>query len=180
MQGIGFSKRVSAAEKAAHIRAIRAEGFPDYDIKPFGQRDEYTAVVYLAPFDWRNRRAFGFDMFAEPVRRAAMERARDGAAAALSGKVTLIEETAKDSQAGFLLYLPLYRKGAAVQSVAERRAALAGYIYAAFGMNDFMRGILSVKNGDEVALEIFDGAETNPANRMYASDPALSSARHSA
>ena len=32
IQGIGFAKRVTAAEKEAHIRQLRAEGFPDYAI----------------------------------------------------------------------------------------------------------------------------------------------------
>ncbi len=40
----------------------------------------------------RNLRAFGFDMYSEPVRRAAMEAARDTGAAALSGKVVLVQE----------------------------------------------------------------------------------------
>src|SRR3546814_19605036 len=51
--------------------------FPDYRIWPEGERAIYTSIIYLEPFDWRNQRAFGYDMFLAPVRRAAMERARD-------------------------------------------------------------------------------------------------------
>jgi hypothetical protein len=72
-----------------HTRAVRREGFPDYAVHPGGPRDPYTAIVFVEPFSGRNLRAFGFDMFQEPVRRAAMERARDQGRAALSGKVSL-------------------------------------------------------------------------------------------
>jgi CHASE1-domain containing sensor protein len=72
IQGIGFSKVIQPSELARHIRRVRAEGFPDYTVRPEGKRDLYTSIIYLEPFDTRNRRAFGFDMFSEPVRRAAM------------------------------------------------------------------------------------------------------------
>ena len=34
IQGVGFSKRILPFEKAAHLRQIRSEGFPQYTIKP--------------------------------------------------------------------------------------------------------------------------------------------------
>jgi two-component system cell cycle sensor histidine kinase/response regulator CckA len=51
-----------------------------------------TSITHIEPFTGRNLRAFGFDMYSEPVRRAAMEAARDTGAAALSGKVVLVQE----------------------------------------------------------------------------------------
>lgn len=60
IQGLGFSRRIPRAEKAAHEAAVRAEGYASYAITPEGERDEYNAIVYLEPFDARNQRAFGF------------------------------------------------------------------------------------------------------------------------
>ena len=77
VQGLGFSKRILPSEKKAHIRQIREEGFPNYDIHPDGERPEYTSIIFLEPFDWRNQRAFGYDMFSEPTRKEAMVKARD-------------------------------------------------------------------------------------------------------
>ena len=85
-QGVGFSALIPADQKARHIAAVRAEGFPDYDIRPEGDRAFYTAVVYVEPFAGPNLRAFGYDMAPEPVRWAAAERARDQGGAALSGR----------------------------------------------------------------------------------------------
>src|SRR3546814_332298 len=141
IQGIGFAKVVPAAEKAAHISAVRKEGFPDYRIWPEGERQIYTSIIYLEPFGWRNQRAFGYDMLSEPVRRAAMERARDTGLASLSGRVTLVQETDEAVQAGFLIYLPVYRT-VSPADVEERRRELIGYVYSPFRMGDFMRGLL--------------------------------------
>jgi len=97
-QGLGFAQLIPREQLAGHIQAVRTEGFPDYQVSPAGERETYSAIVYLEPFSDRNRRAFGFDMLSEPVRRAAMERARDANAKALSGRVILVQETERDVQ----------------------------------------------------------------------------------
>ena len=107
VQGIGFAQLIPAGGLAEHVARIRSEGFPDYSVRPFGARAIYTSIIYLEPFRDRNLRAFGFDMFSEPVRRAAMEQARDSGEAALSGKVELVQETGTDVQAGTLMYVCL-------------------------------------------------------------------------
>ena len=158
IQGIGYSVRIAPSDLADHVAAVRAEGYPGYAVHPPGERDEYHAIVFIEPFDWRNQRAFGYDMFSEPVRRAAMERARDRGNAALSGAVKLVQETDENVQAGFNLYLPVYRPGAATDTVDQRRAALLGFVYSPFRMNDLLHGIL----GDEprlMSLQVYDGAD---------------------
>jgi PAS domain S-box-containing protein len=176
IQGMGFSQYVPAPDRDLHVRKIRAEGFPAYDIKPAGERPEYTAIVYLEPFDWRNRRAFGYDMFAEPARRAAMEQARDSGKTALSGKVTLVQETDEDRQAGMLMHLPVYRKNGPLQTIEQRRAALFGYVYAPFRMKYLMEGILGKESAD-FDLELFDGEQMAPETLMHDAAPAGSCLR---
>jgi signal transduction histidine kinase/ActR/RegA family two-component response regulator len=177
VQGVGFSKRILPHEKANHIAEIRAEGgfFQNYTIKPEGEREEYTSVVYLEPLDKRNQQAIGYDMFAETTRRTAMERARDTGEPALSGKVTLLMEIDQDIQAGFLLYLPVYRNGQPHNTVAERRAALVGYVYSPFRMNDLMHGILG---GQSLGIDfhLYDGdnsSDFSPNRFMYDKDSLL-------
>jgi len=115
---------VPPAERQKHTEAIRREGFPNYAMSPPGERAVYTAIVYLEPFDLRNKRAFGFDMFSDPTRRAAMERSRDTGLTSISARVTLVQETTEGVQAGFLMYLPCYTRGAPVFADSDRRAAL--------------------------------------------------------
>ena len=172
IQGIGFAQIVRPEELARHVAEIRAEGFPDYQIRPAGRRELYTSIVYLEPFNRRNQAAFGYDMFSEPVRRAAMRRARDSGKAVVSGKVILVQEITKDVQNGFLMYLPLYRKGASLETVEQRRAAILGYVYSPFRANNFMRGILGGDKAD-LDLRIYDGRQAMPDNLMYRSGHAV-------
>lgn len=154
-QGVGYAVMVAPADLEAHVAAVRAEGFPTYNVTPAGTRDVYSAIVYLEPFVARNLRAFGFDMFQEPVRHAAMVLARDTGQPALSGKVTLVQENGTDPQAGFLLYLPVYRDGATLDTVAQRQAALEGFVYSPLRANDFLQGVFADQS--LVDLELHDG-----------------------
>jgi len=165
IQGIGFAKVISPSDLAAHVSEVRSEGFSNYRIWPEGERPFYTSIIYLEPFDWRNQRAFGYDMFSEPVRRGAMERARDIGQPSLSGKVRLVQETNEAVQAGFLVYLPVYRSPSP-GSLEERRRDLLGYVYSPFRMGDFMQGLLGDRER-HVALEIFDGEGLSDDGLMY-------------
>ena len=144
IQGIGFALRIPPDRLAQHVQEMRSEGFPDYNVRPEGDRDAYSAIIYLEPFLGRNLRAFGYDMLSEPMRRGAMERARDQNEAALSGKVVLVQETEKDIQAGTLMYVPVYRRGMPTETVEQRREALFGWVYSPYRMTDLMSGILGV------------------------------------
>ncbi|MFZ4535290.1 CHASE domain-containing protein [Propionivibrio sp.] len=166
IQGVGFSLIVLPQEKAGHIAAIRQQGFPEYSMRPEGERDLYTAIIYLEPFADRNLRAFGYDMYSEAVRRVAMEAARDLGSAAISGKVTLVQEAGQQVQAGFLMYVPVFRNGQPNQTLAERRAGIIGWVYAPFRLNDLMQGILG-EQGDSIHLEIFDGKSATPETLMF-------------
>jgi len=158
IQGLGYSLVIPAIELEQHVEAIKREGFPDYSIRPPGERPVYTSIIFLEPFDKRNQRAFGYDMFSEPVRRAAMEQARDAGQTTLSGKVKLVQETDENVQAGVLMYVPFYSSGEVVQTVGDRRKTLAGYVYSPYRMDDFMDG-LAAKISHKIGLEIFDGAD---------------------
>jgi len=168
IQGMGYAVVVPPAERQKHTEAIRREGFPDYAMSPPGERAVYTAIVYLEPFDLRNKRAFGFDMFSDPTRRAAMERSRDTGLTSISARVTLVQETTEGVQAGFLMYLPCYTRSAPVFTDGDRRAALRGYVYSPFRMNNFMMGIVG-KTISDLGLEIHDGGQKTEQNLMFRS-----------
>ncbi|MBF0437097.1 MAG: CHASE domain-containing protein [Magnetococcales bacterium] len=176
IQGVGFSLIVAPQDKEQHVATVRREGFPDYSIRPEGERDPYSAIVYLEPFSGRNLKAFGYDMFSEPVRRAAMELARDSGLASLSGKVRLVQEDQQHVQAGVLLYLPIYRNTAPIHTLENRRANILGWAYSPFRMDDLMKGILG-SHPANFDLEIFDCDCIQPETLLYDSDKILSSAK---
>jgi PAS domain S-box-containing protein len=174
IQGIGFSLMIPHERLEQHIQEIRSQGFPDYNVTPEGDREIYTSIIYLEPFSGRNLRAFGYDMFSEPVRRMAMEHAMDLGVAALSGKVILLQETDQEVQAGTLMYVPVYRKGMSTDTAPHRRAALYGWVYSPYRMNDLMQGILKgwdLEAKRLIRLQIFDTGQLSADSLLYDSQP---------
>lgn len=174
VQGLGFSMLMTKAQLPQHEARVRQDGFPGYAVFPAGEREVYSSVVYLEPLDALNLRALGFDMHTDATRRAAMDEARDGNHAALSGKVTLKQETQKDSQPGTLMYMPVYRKGARVDTIGERRAAIEGWVYSPFRMQDFMQSILQnwrIPHQKTIQLKVYDGRTINESHLLFDSHP---------
>ncbi len=170
IQGLGFSLLIPKQKLSRHIAEIRQQGFPGYSVHPTGERETYSSIIYLEPFSGRNVRAFGFDMYSEPVRRAAMAQARDTNEVALSGKVTLVQENDQDVQAGTLMYVPVYRKNLPTDTVEQRRAALLGWVYSPFRMDDLLKDVLQGPHnleGERIRLRIYDGESSGSENLLY-------------
>lgn len=175
IQGIGFSIRLTPAERMTLIETRRREGQTNFRVWPESQRDEYHSIIYLEPLDKRNQAAIGYDMFTDPIRRAAMERARDTGFPAASGRVTLVQEIDPQAkQAGFLIYAPVYRHNLKTENESERRASLVGFVYSPFRADDFLRGVVTGKEYDNVAFRIYAGSEPNSANLLHDSAGASS------
>ncbi|HXH84705.1 MAG TPA: CHASE domain-containing protein, partial [Candidatus Tectomicrobia bacterium] len=167
IQGIGFSMRIAPGEREDVIAAMRQRGQPQFTIWPAHPRDEYHAILYLEPLDRRNRAAIGYDMFSEPVRRTAMERARDTGLPAASGIVTLVQEIDERKQPGFLIYVPVYRHDVAGASVEERREALLGFVYSPFRAYDLLPGILGPGLGPFAGVTVADGPADRATEPFY-------------
>ncbi|MGE5399155.1 MAG: CHASE domain-containing protein [Ignavibacteriales bacterium] len=169
IQGIGFTVYIHPSGLEAHIRKIKEEGFPDYHVWPEGKRDAYTSIIYLEPFTGINLRAFGYDMYSEPVRHEAMSKAINTGKTAVTGKVKLVQETNAAVQAGFLMYVPIYKKNLALNSVEQKQQAIAGFVYSPFRVNDLMNGILW-RGLPDIRLRIYDGKSLESKTLMYDSD----------
>ena len=169
VQGIGFAMRTPKAEKAALVARMRSQGTDGFTIWPEAEREEYFPIILLEPSDRRNRAAIGYDTLTDPVRRAAMERARDTGAAAASGKVTLVQEIEGPAQAGFLIYVPVYREGDVPVAPAERRASLQGFAYCPFRAGDLFREIIGEDLQQVFRFRVYDGVES-ATNLLHASN----------
>ena len=167
VQGIGYSHRVAPSGVGALERTMRARGDSTFHVWPEGARAEYHAVLYLEPLDRRNEAAIGYDMFTDSTRREAMSRARDTGGPALSGRVRLVQEIDERKQAGFLIYVPIYRGGGVPTTIEARRAAMEGFVYAPFRADDLFRGIFG--SGDEplVMFRLYDGATASSAALLH-------------
>jgi signal transduction histidine kinase/ActR/RegA family two-component response regulator len=165
--GIGFSRRLEPAELAPFTARMRAEGHPDFHVWPDEPRDEYHAILHLEPLDRRNQAAIGYDMYTNPVRRAAMARARDRAAPAATESLTLVQEIDEDKQPGFLVYVPVYSTPHAPATPQARRSALVGFVYAPVRAHDFLSQAFAHEGRPAVSMDVYDGTEALPERRMF-------------
>jgi len=172
IQGIGFSRFVTAADWQELIRDVQAEGFPEFTIRPPGTRPRGSAIIYLEPFDLRNQRAFGFDMYSEPIRRRAMDRAAQTGLASMSGRVRLVQEHNTDVQHGVLIYVPVYRQGTRTlpRGPSQYQNDLLGWAYSPIRVGDLVEAALRSVNNPDLpgsAVLVHDGGQATAASLIF-------------
>jgi PAS domain S-box-containing protein len=140
VRGLGFIRRVMRRDSTAFVAEERADDAPDFDIRslaqPLAGSDRFV-VTYIEPLG-ANRSMLGLDLGSEPRRRAAAEQAVDSAQLILSAALTRL--AGEPASLGVLLLCPVYRQGADLGSVAQRRAALVGLLYAPVSIDELLRG----------------------------------------
>lgn len=169
VQGIGYSVLVTAGQEQQLITHMRAEGMTDFKLWPEGTQTERQAIIYLEPLDERNRRAIGYNMLSEPIRREAMQRACDTGQPASTTRVTLVQEDGSQQQPGFLLYVPVYRliDGQMPQTVEQRRQTLLGFAYSPFRVTDLITNVLAPVAHSPIDIQIYDGDQPSESERIY-------------
>ncbi|CAH2602622.1 Histidine kinase [Rhodovastum atsumiense] len=144
IQALEWMPRVGRDARAAFEDLARAEGPADFTIteldpasgarRPAGDREDFFPVLYAEP-QASNSRAIGFDPASSPVRRLALEAARDSGEPRASSRISLVQETA--DQFGILVVAPVYRPPPD-DTVAARRQALRGYVCGVFRIGDLI------------------------------------------
>ncbi len=170
IQGVGFTRRLSPEDRPVLEAWARTQaGLLDFRVWPEDYTEQLHSIILLEPRDERNQAALGFNMYSEPTRREAMGRARDTGMPALSGKVTLKQEIDERKQAGFLLYVPVFKGGCLPPTVEGRREALVGFVYSPFRAEDLLNGIFGTEQHPRVAFQLYDGEQVAPERQLYSS-----------
>src|SRR5690606_28300751 len=115
---------------------------------PDGSQPYAVPVTYLQPDTERNRRALGFDMFSDPVRRAAMTEAERTYRPTATDRVTLAQDA--DSVPGFLIYMPV------LEPTATGRR-LKGFMYSPFNARAFLASALELEEAGAYGVRLYDG-----------------------
>src|SRR5687767_6705125 len=156
---VSFVRHVKHEEKAAFEESVRSDrsvdtgGYPQFAIHPPGARPDYLVVTYLEPVAG-NQGAFGFDVYSDPTRRAAVERARDSGQPTSSAPIRLVADA--DRQISVALRMPVYRRGASAATVAERRDTFIGTVGLAIRIDDLVGSLLGRELGRDFDLVIYD------------------------
>ena len=134
--GFGFSSYTPQARLPELQLDWRDAGNGLLEVRPKGVRPVYGPILYLEPRTLSNIAAIGFDMYSEPVRRAAMERAMRTGTPQLTGAVQLVQDTS--AHVSVVLYRPLYRLDAVPRTRRAREAAMKGWVYVPLRMETFV------------------------------------------
>jgi signal transduction histidine kinase len=149
IQAMGFAAWVPAEQREAHVRAVRQDDLPSYDIRPEGSREAYLPILFNEPYVGRNRAVVGFDMMSEPTRRAAITRAARLDEPSISGMVVLAGEAAADRPPGFVFYVPAY----------DSAGQLKGMLFAPFRVKDLLEAVMAEAAPPGLSIELKDGAD---------------------
>ena len=174
--GVALVKVVPDADKAKHIAKIRQLGLTGYDIKPAGQRDFYAPITRIEPMSSINLKALGLDTFTVPPARIAMERSRDLNEVAITSHITLAQDAGMKNVFSFVMYLPIFDRGANIDTISARRKAINGWVDVPFRLNDIMAGLQGEFPRD-IDIEIYDGKVISEQALMYHSDSQSSKSR---
>lgn len=176
VQGIGFARMLATEDADAAIPEIRRHYGIAVSIRPATRESWRTPIVLLEPANERNIAALGFDMYADPIRRSAMEHAIASGEAQMSGPVELVQEITSDKQTGFLVYLPFQTSG---DPQGSGGTPVTGFIYAPFRGGDLIRAALAVGPPLPVTMRVtdtgaadmtlFDGISPDHLGEMQAS-----------
>jgi diguanylate cyclase (GGDEF)-like protein/PAS domain S-box-containing protein len=183
IQAFNFHRYVTLAERPQYEAALRAQ-LPNFAItefapdlknalRPAGSRPVYRVVEFVEPMS-RNGRVLGFDADSYEAPREAMMRAVDTGRAASTGLLRLVQEPG--SQRGFIVMMPLYRRGATLNDVNARRAAAIGDTAAVFRAGDLFQRVLAdagLIDTPDIALAIYAGKRADEASRVFRNGPEI-------
>ncbi|MDX2217200.1 MAG: CHASE domain-containing protein [Oculatellaceae cyanobacterium bins.114] len=168
--------RLLESDRPVFEQAMQAEGYPAFQITErmsdgtlirAESRSEYVPVCFVEPLD-NNELALGYDLASDATRRAALERARDTGAIAVSGRIELVQAARR--QFGFLVILPIYQQGAACDTVSDRRQHLQGFVLGVFRVADVVRSSLAGLTLDHIDFYLSDRSDHPEVGLLSAYD----------
>jgi len=139
LSGTAFIQGVPNSERAEFEREHSA---PIFEPSPTGPRHARTRAVYYpivyAVSKLGSAAPLGYDLGADPKRAPFLRHARDLGKPVATPPVKLLV-----GGIGINVYRPVYRDGAPIATVAQRRAALIGFAAGAFRVSDLATAAIS-------------------------------------
>jgi signal transduction histidine kinase len=176
---VNYAALVRDADRKRFEETVRSDtsldprGYPQFTIKPPGQRPEYYVLVYVEPmagFEF----AFGLDTGVNPAVRdsralaEAVRETRDSGKLTSSGLPIRIRSP-KDGRdyIGLAMRIGVYRSSMPRRTVEQRRAAFFGSVGAGFNVENLMNGVLDEQVARYLRFKLYDvgAVAESPASR---------------
>src|SRR5579859_2881445 len=131
IRAFGYLKRVNPGDQDAFAK-LATDGH-DLTIHPTNDHVVYFPVLYFNPTEASAPAQFGLDHYANAELQTVLEEAEDSGSAMVSAKLeSAYGFEVEKSRPTFLVYLPIYKPGAQLSTIAERRDSLQGFVFAEF------------------------------------------------
>jgi len=166
LTAIGFAPRVARANLKSFVKLVNLDGTP-LTVWAHNSGPDCYPVMFLEPGDAGSRDSIGFDLTADGIAWAALERARDTGQSILARSVALATPSGEPPGTALLFFVPIFQRGGAVRTVAERRSALVGFVLGLIDMNDMLH-VVSAAN-ESVAFQLYDSDKADAGAVHYSS-----------
>ena len=162
IRGVGVVEVVQDRDLADFLRTARLQIAPDFKLKLVPANDSRSNlglhfVITRAEPAKGNLAAVGLDLASEKSRLAAGLASADSGLPIMTKPIILGPD--KRRRNGFSIFVPMYRRGASLNTAQERREAVVGFVYAPFVAETFFQGVLS-RMGRQIDVDVFDGSST--------------------
>jgi len=174
IQALSWVPLIKSDEKTEYLARLRSE-HPGFNIVQRDQNNrliispekaEYTPVTYFSSIK-SNRKALGFDLSSNEIRRKSLELARNSGKMATTGKINLVQQA--KNVAGALIIAPVYKKGFAIDTEEQRIEALRGYVTGVFKIDVLMESIKKYADIKGLELTLLD-VDINNVDLLYGVD----------
>jgi len=165
--------RVLDAGRVKFEEAAREEGATGFLIKERtteGQlvtavrRAEYYPIYYVEPFA-ENKFLLGYDEASDPIRRNAMEKARDSGNPVATERITLFRDPRNEF--GCRVFQAVYLNDTPHSTLEERRQNLLGFVSVLFKIGEVIESSLKESSVRDIDSYIYDGEPPRDSNFLY-------------
>jgi diguanylate cyclase (GGDEF)-like protein/PAS domain S-box-containing protein len=167
-QAVAVALHVPHEKKAQYLTEMQRRGYADFKVKPKGERPSYAPLSLIEPHTGYNLNAVGFDLLTNPKIKPTIEESRDKGVAALTSKLTLIQDEGKNIPA-VVMYVPIYDISRPLDTLEARRAGIIGWVSGPFRLRDFISS-LQAQLDDDLSIEIQNGNEVLFSNASNYTD----------
>ncbi len=163
----GLASVIRPGDEAPTEARLKSNYGIDRSIFPATDQAWRTPVIIVEPSHTGNQATIGYDMYSDPVRRAAMDKAMVSGKPTATAPLELLQDKGGARQPGILLYLPLY-KDSASSGGATSLEQVRGFVFAAYRIADLFDSALTRGPIAPVAFSVWD-RKPEPDNLVYTS-----------
>lgn len=178
IRGVGWVVPVGRSELTRLEDRMRAEGQRDYFVWPASDEKQIYPILYLEPSSTRTHRVLGFDVFSDPVRRAAMIRAFDTGTPQASASAPEGRPMRNSNGDRIVIYAPVHDADIGHnRREAPDKSSFKGFLFAAFSVEDLVREVMPEAQASNLDIELYDITD-GPVRLLYDSRPEIWTAAH--